>query len=803
MMFHSWMMRVNRSSFLPSAKVFEWKTQMKGLFLGRRYTESTSVIEIDSVEESQRNKPRSKRRTKAEKTVSQESQDVQPQDDVKTMDEKLSLHSPLLQQYLQIKNQHKDKVLLFQVGDFYELYLDDAVNLHQLLELKMFNPGGKVEVPAAGFKKNFVDQYIRKLHKAGHVIGLCNQGQERQEAMMRKQGLIKRSLSRIITPGTMMADPMKDDTESNYLMAVVADPQDKKMLGINWVDISTGVWNVSTTTDDHILSEIYRIRPVEIIFPPDISVASQIRQCVKNQDNTQFETFLNAWDAPLEQDSILVDWFARNPSLATSSYSEVERSSVKYTLQYLDSCFLDSPRPYLSLPSKYDEDTKLYMDHFTRTSLELFSNMSSRKRKNTLASALDWTCTTAGSRMLKDWIGAPLTDKIRIEERLDFTEALYKDPWFCEKVRDTLKGLPDLNKVLQRTNVSSANAADLNALGRCITQATLISSTLREKEDNNGSSLVRGFLDSLSLPTDCIELADNLVKYVNEGASLGDDGSIGRINPGFDQDLDSLREILNNQAEHFKTLEAKLKTETGIGSLKIREADYLTAYCEIQDQDFEKIKSFPDFHYLRALRGSVRFGHPEIMDLYHHFGRVKEKAISLENHILSTFCERVEHHRGALMKAAESLSSIDILSGFATLARNHALVRPNITNGLDFDIRQGRHLVVEGSMLRNESLSGFIPNDCNLSGGKIWIVTGPNMGGKSTFLRQSCIIAILSHIGSFVPADSATVGIIDRIFCRLGSADDISSHRSTFYVEMLETATILNTSTRKSLVTKP
>ncbi|MEZ5690173.1 MAG: DNA mismatch repair protein MutS [Rickettsiales bacterium] len=716
--------------------------------------------------------------------------------------------TPAMRQFLEIKQRHQDCLLFYRMGDFYELFFDDAVKAAEILDIALTKRGKHEgqDIPMCGVPAHSHEAYLEKLIRSGVKVAICEQLEEPHEAKKRGyKAVISRDVVRIVTAGTITEENLLDARSSNYLAVIVKNTndieknsnntrsvvpynkQDIKNYIIAWLDISTGEFNVINIEEKSIAMELSRIFPRELLVPDSISAIDELKSfdgAITQRPDNMFEEkrsqrllkeFYN-----ISSLDVLGD-FNQSEIIASASLLDYIRITQKETL------------PRLDLPRRQDVLSHMLIDSATKRNLELLTTMSGQK-KGSLFSVIDKTITSSGARLLAGRISAPHTDIKIINGRLNMVQAFFEQSDLRSKIRLALKECPDMERALSRLCLGRGGPRD----------ALMIASGLSSAQE------IRVFLELSAqlLPLEVTavapvlggheEITSKILSIISKDCPLlARDGNFVRA--GHNAALDELRRLRDDGKKLIVDLQQKYIKETGIASLKIRFNNMLGYFVEITQQHQAKITS--DFIHRQTLANNIRYSSVELSELERKIGEAAANALKLEQEIFAELLEEIKISSEKIIDTARAIAEIDVATSLAHLASERDYTRPLLDNSFSFDITSGRHPVVEESLKKNTDSSSFIANSCDLENSRrLWLLTGPNMAGKSTFLRQNALIAILAQIGSYVPATSATIGIVDRMFSRVGAADDLARGHSTFMVEMVETATILNQATERSLV---
>ena len=713
--------------------------------------------------------------------------------------------TPMMEQYQAIKAAHPDYLLFYRMGDFYELFFADAEVASRALGIVLTKRGRHLgdDIPMCGVPIERADEYLHRLIALGHRVAVCEQLEDPAEAKKRgPKSVVRRDVVRLVTPGTLTEDTLLEARSNNYLLAVTraraSSPDAPSRFALACLDISTGEFRVSQCDRLALAAEIARVEPSEIIISdalysdPDVASLWRGLSVVAPQSRDLFDA------ATAERR--LSDYFAVATTDAFGSFSRLELAAAAACVTYVERTQLGR-RPPLSPPTRETVGTTLLIDAATRANLELTRTLTG-ERRGSLLGAIDRTLTAAGSRLLAQRLSSPLTEPAAIARRLSVIDRFAGDPALRGEVRDHLATAPDLARSLARLVVGRGGPRDLAAIRDGLVAAAALAEHL-ERAIDAPTELIEATA-GLRRPGPAIsaELAAALASTLPLNKRDG-----GFIRAGFERSLDESRELRDESRRVVAELQARYADVTGIRGLKIRHNNVLGYFVEVTQQHGDKLLSAPHnvtFIHRQTLAGQVRFTTTELGDLAAKIASAADRAAAIELEIFERLTQMVTAACDAIKEAASALAVLDVAVGLATLAVDGGYVRPEVVSGPDFVVTGGRHPVVEQALLRDGG--PFVANDCDLSppagetSGRIWVVTGPNMAGKSTFLRQNALIVVLAQMGSFVPARYARIGVVDRLFSRVGAADDLARGRSTFMVEMVETAAILNQAGRRALV---
>ena len=721
-------------------------------------------------------------------------------DDAAPQAEAAARPSPVMEQYIEIKAANPDSLLFYRMGDFYELFFEDAEVASRALGIVLTKRGKHLgrDIPMCGVPIHRSDEYLHRLIALGNRVAVCEQLEDPAEAKKRgSKSVVRRDVVRLVTPGTLTEDTLLDARRNNYLLAVVrarvSSAGEEARFGIAWIDISTGEFRIAECDRAGLAAEIARLEPGEIIVSDalygDPELASYLRTLPAVTPLTR-----DVFDGATAERR-LSDYFSVATTDAFGAMSRVELNAAAACITYVERTQLGK-RPPLSPPVRETSGSTLSIDQATRSNLELVRTLGGERRGSLLA-AIDRAVTPAGSRLMAQRLAAPLTDPAQIVKRLDAVETFVGDAATRQEIRPLLNAAPDLARSLSRLVVGRGGPRDLAAIRDGIAAASEIAALLGRLKD--APTEIAEAAKALRLPDPALAqelgaaLADELPLFKRDG---------GFVRAGYLAALDEATALRDESRKVIAQLQVGYADETGVRALKIRHNNVLGYFVEVTAQHGDKLMTAPlnaRFIHRQTLAGQVRFTTTELGELEAKIANAADRALGLELETFDKLSATVIVASDAIKAAAEALAMLDVASALAALAVERNYVRPTVDQSLEFLIESGRHPVVE--QLISEP---FVANDCNLTAqadaGKIWLLTGPNMAGKSTFLRQNALIAVMAQMGSFVPAKRATIGALDRLFSRVGAADDLARGRSTFMVEMVETAAILNQAGPRSLV---
>ena len=712
--------------------------------------------------------------------------------------------TPMMEQYIEIKAANPDSLLFYRMGDFYELFFDDAEAASRALGIVLTKRGKHQghDIPMCGVPVHAADDYLQKLIALGFRVAVCEQIEDPAEARKRgSKSVVKRDVIRLVTPGTITEDKLLAPSESSFLMALGrVKGGSENAYALAWIELSTGIFRVAETSADNLLADIFRVDPRELILAEPVFRDEELKplfDLLGQVASPQPPSLFDSASAP----SRIARFFEVATPDSFGAFSRAELSAISGVIAYVEKT-QKAERPPLSRPEREQAGATLFIDPATRANLELLRTTGG-SREGSLFDAVDRTVTGGGARLLADRMMSPLTDPKAINHRLDSVAFFLTERRLCEALRKCLKGVADMPRALTRLALNRGGPRDLGALRSGFEAALELHALLA---DAIAPAELKAALDDISaLP---IRFADHLT------AALADDLPLlkrdgGFVREGYNEELDEMRALRDDTRRIIAGMERDLAEETGIRSLKIRHNNVLGYYIEVT-ANHQAIMTGTDevkarFIHRQTMANAMRFTTTELAGLETRIANAAERALAIELGAFESLVAEAVAHADAIRAGAAALAMLDVSSALAVLAGAEGWSRPTVDDSLSFEVVAGRHPVVEQA-LRRAAASEFVANDCDLSpegtakAGAIWLLTGPNMGGKSTFLRQNALIAILAQMGSFVPAKSARIGVVDRLFSRVGASDDLARGRSTFMVEMVETAAILNQAGERSLV---
>ncbi|MDX0009483.1 DNA mismatch repair protein MutS [Sinorhizobium meliloti] len=719
-------------------------------------------------------------------------------------EESRSTATPMMEQFIEIKANNPDSLLFYRMGDFYELFFQDAVEASRALGITLTKRGQHMgqEIPMCGVPVHAADDYLQKLIASGYRVAVCEQVEDPAEAKKRgSKSVVRRDVVRLVTPGTITEDKLLSPSESNYLMALARIRSGSEpAYALAWIDISTGIFRLAETAESRLLADILRIEPRELILPDTVFHDPDLRPVFDVLGRVAVPQPAVLFDSATAEGRIS-RYYGVGTLDGFGSFSRAELAAASAAVSYVEKTQLQE-RPALGIPERESAASTLFIDPATRANLELAKTLSG-SRDGSLLKSLDRTMTSGGARLLAERLMSPLTDPERINQRLDSIEVLADQPRFTTDVRDALRSAPDMPRALSRLALGRGGPRDLGAIQAGMRAAAAISALLSGAELSAELTEARDAI--AALPGELLARLD--ATLAEELPLLKRDG--GFVREGASAELDEMRALRDQSRRVIAGLQLQYCEETGIKSLKIKHNNVLGYFIEVTagnagsmtDTDAGRAR----FIHRQTMANAMRFTTTALAELETKIANAADRALAIELETFEAMTREVVAEAEAIKAAALALATIDVSAGLAVLAEEQNYTRPTVDRSRMFAIDGGRHPVVEQA-LRRQAANPFVANGCDLSppngeqGGAIWLLTGPNMGGKSTFLRQNALIAIMAQTGSFVPAAAAHIGVVDRLFSRVGASDDLARGRSTFMVEMVETAAILNQATDRSLV---
>lgn len=698
--------------------------------------------------------------------------------------------TPMMQQFLALKDEHRDYLLFYRMGDFYELFFDDAAKAAELLDIALTKRGKHAgeDIPMCGVPVHSAEGYLERLIAKGQKVAICEQTEDPAEAKKRgSKSVVRREVVRIVTPGTITEDTLLDARSASYLAAIAKVSND---WALAWVDITTGDFHVMELESRQLAMELARLQPKEVIIndllfgdEAHVELWREWKSALTIQPNSFFDSQKGERLLKEEYELAVLD-----------SFGNLTRADIAACGALLDYVQLTQKTalPRLDAPSKESSSHFMAIDAATRANLELMQTLSG-SRKGSLLATIDRTATAAGARLLAQHLSTPLTEPQFINERLNAAEYLLDEQNLRLDIRDLLRACPDLERAVSRLCLGRGGPRDLLAILAGLKSAGAVKDLL-----NNVSAPLPQLLEHYRTRLGSFEQQiDTLTRALkDEVGLLARDG--GFIREGYHAALDEFRTLRDEARRVIAQLQSRYQEETGINGLKIKHNNVLGYFIEITAAHEKKV--LESFIHRQTLANNMRYSTVELSELERNISEAADKALKLELELFSELVQMVQQAAEPIIHAARAMAGLDVAASHAELAEQSRYTRPTVDDSTAFAITAGRHPVVEAH-LQKSGEHAFVGNNCDLADAqRLWLLTGPNMAGKSTFLRQNALIAILAQIGSFVPADAAHIGVVDKLFSRVGAADDLARGRSTFMVEMVETATILNNATARSLV---
>lgn len=716
--------------------------------------------------------------------------------------------TPMMAQYLALKAAHADYLLFYRMGDFYELFFADAAKAAEALDIALTKRGKHLgeDIPMCGVPVHAAESYLEKLIRKGYRVAVCEQVEDPAEAKKRgAKSVVKREVVRLVTPGTLTEDALLEARASNLLAALGRSGAD---FAIASADMSTGEFSVAAMGREEITTELARLSPRELLIP-DALLAKSVGESQSDQSEVDFVALFKSLGTALSPlpgsrfdstngERALKAHYNMLSLDGLGAFSRAELSAAGALIAYLE-LTQKGAKVALQRIARVSPAHFMGIDAATRRNLELTQTLSGQ-RSGSLLAGIDRTVTASGARLLAARLAAPLTDVKAIGARHDAVEAFAKDSELRRQAREALRAAPDIARALGRLSVTRGGPRDLANLRDGVKAARALRDSLR-KQALAGEALEA--IETLATNIAAVSRFSDRLEFllVDEPPYLSRDG--GFIRTGAHAPLDEMRSLRDESRRVIAGLEGKYRQTSGVAQLKIKHNGVLGYFIEVTQQHADKLLADKEtFRHRQTMAGAVRFSTDELASLASRIAEAGDSALAQEAALFQEMVMLALEHGEALSAIADALGVLDVTASLGELAVAARYVRPRMDNGLSFAITRGRHPVVEAA-LAAANANSFVPNDCDLSPsakGRLWLVTGPNMAGKSTFLRQNALIAIMAQMGSFVPAEAAHIGIVDRLFSRVGAGDDLAAGRSTFMVEMVETAAILNQATPRSLV---
>ena len=688
--------------------------------------------------------------------------------------------TPMMKQYMEIKQKCPDTILMFRLGDFYEMFFEDAIVASKDLEITLTGRdcGQEERAPMCGVPFHAADTYIARLVAKGHKVAICEQMEDPKAV----KGIVKRDIIRIVTPGTIIDDALLNSRKTNYMASVCRIGNDS---GVTFVDVSTGELLGTTLYDDascdKLINELARFSPVEIALGGNSYQNKKITEYIQSRSDALTFTY-EYTDVEKDAREILFSQLKNSNDISENMLKISTAALIKYILETQK-----AKMAHIHTINIYTSQEFVDLDAATVRNLELVETMRDKTKRGSLFWVLDNTKTSMGTRMLKQWILRPLVNAASVNNRLCGVEELYNNLSLREDLEDALTGVNDIERLMSRVSIGTANARDMLALCASFAKLPFLSKILC-KTRSTILSVQAANLDTLE------DLCDLLERAINPDAPISlREGNI--IRKGFLEEIDRLRDIKDGGTTFVAELEARERERTGIKNLKVKFNKVFGYFIEVSSSQLSKVPD--DYMRKQTITNGERFITAELKEIESSVLGASEKLVQLEYEEFQKIREAVCEHMERIEKTAHAIAVTDTIYSLAEAAVKNKYTKPEVNLGDKLEIREGRHPVVEKVL----SHSLFVPNDTSLdcTDNRMAVITGPNMAGKSTYMRQTAIIALMAQIGSFVPAQSCTIGIIDKIFTRIGASDDLASGQSTFMLEMNEVSYILKNATKKSL----
>ena len=742
--------------------------------------------------------------------------------------------TPAMAQYFELKAANPGYLLFYRMGDFYELFFEDAEIASRILGIALTKRGkhAGADIPMCGVPVHAAEEYLHKLIKAGQRVAVCEQMEDPAEAKKRgSKAVVRREVVRLVTPGTITEDSLLAPRQHNFLVALTRVKADG-LFGLARADISTGAFSVMALAAEDLEAEIARIDPGEIILPENLLDDPAVARALKQVPPAAITPLPAPRFDSVAGEKRLKEHFEVAALEAFGTFSRAEIAAAGALLDYIALTQVGA-LPALRPPRRENRGTHMQIDAATRASLEILRTTSG-KRAGSLLATIDLTVTAAGARTLAERLASPLADVEAINARLDAVQWLVEEGALRETLRERLAAVPDMERALSRLTLGRGGPRDLAAIRDGLIAARDLAVAI-DKAAALASPPEKLARDMAILSATDDGLADELTAALADDLPLlARDG--GFVRPGYAPELDEQRRLRDETRSVIASLQARYAELTGVKSLKVKHNNVLGYFVEVTAANAPRLQEMKDvFIHRQTMANAMRFTTTELADLEGRITAAADRALALEREIFAKLVSAVERAAAMIAEKAAALARLDVTAALAELAVRRRWTRPHIDAGTCFFVRGGRHPVVEAALERESG--HFVPNDCllvadtadlpckppssdaspglqdgageedgerkadtTMPAATIWLVTGPNMAGKSTYLRQNALIAILAQAGAFVPAEEARIGVIDRLFCRVGAADDLARGRSTFMVEMVETAAILNQATSRSLV---
>ncbi len=721
--------------------------------------------------------------------------------------ENITNMTPMMSQYLQIKKEHKDYLLFYRMGDFYELFMEDAIIASKALDIALTKRGklDSQDIPMCGVPFHAYESYLAKLIRQGYKVAICEQVEDPKEAKKRGyKAVVKREVIRLVTAGTLTEEPLLESKKNNFLLSIA---KQNDLWGLSWLDISTGDFylqevNIKGKDEAVVLSGILsRLSPVETIVS-DTFIQNPPLFKVLNDYKDQLSVLPQARFNSENAKKRLENAFKVETLDAFGSFSRAEITAAGVLLDYVENT-QKGKIPLISNPVKVTESQIMEIDGATRRSLELVDSLTGDKNA-CLLGVIDRTVTGSGGRLLCSRVANPLKDVEQINQRLDMVEFFTRYHSLRQELREVLKSSPDIERALTRLSLGRGGPRDLANIKNALSLVPKIKNIVRGFKGQISGDMLPEIPEALQKVLlhlgEHTHLVDTLARALAEDLPLlARDG--GFIREGYYPPLDEVKMLKNDSHKMIVDLQIKYAESAGVPNLKIKYNNVIGYFIEVQSKFAPQFLENPEYIHRQSVLNASRFTTVELTELENKIRGAADKALAMEVEIFDNLVQDIKLASEDILQTSKAYAELDVASALADLAVEHNYCRPQIDESLAFDIKEGRHPVVEHA-INKENSGAFVGNNCRLDEehGRLWLLTGPNMAGKSTFLRQNAIIAVMAQMGSYVPCSYAHIGVIDKIFSRVGASDDLARGRSTFMVEMVETASILNQADERSFV---
>ena len=689
--------------------------------------------------------------------------------------------TPLMRQYNEVKAEYSDAIVLFRMGDFYETFSEDAKTTAKILGIVLTkrSNGAAADVPLAGFPYHALDNYLHKLVNAGHRVAICEQVEDPKLA----KGIVKREVIEVVTPGTITASQALDQKANQYLASLHFG---KTNVGYAVLDQSTGEFFVGECAPDRLTESLRKFSPREVLVGESVVYSTADWYRTLKPFMTKVEDWIYSYDQGYRS---LTAHFHVKSLKGFGCESLPDGITAAGTIFHHMTQTLSGAMEHVSAIHPVLENDVMGLDGFTVRNLEIFKSLATQGTHGTLIEVLDDTVTAGGGRLLKQWLNRPITDKKRLNKRLDIVGAFVEDTRIREDMRERLKNVSDIERIVGRVNNGKVTPKEINGLRLSLEQIPEIIGELKKAKDSNLNVFTKQFGDTDKVKDTIIQTLDL------DAPSQIKQGNV--ILSGVDEELDELRKLRSGSKEWIAELQSSERERTGIPSLKIGYNRVFGYFLEITKAHGEKVPEF----YIRkqTLVNSERYITPELKEYEEKILSAEEKIEAIESKLFTNLCHEILSNAATLQENASVLSRLDVLTNFGQVAKANKYVRPRLDSKSVLEIKDGRHPVVEQLLPATER---FIPNDLMMdtANNQIHLITGPNMAGKSTYLRQIGLIVLMAQVGCYVPVKAANIGLVDKLFTRVGASDNLAGGESTFLVEMNEAANILNNATERSLI---